>query len=646
MRLVLSTFDGVSITSYNAKMPGTEPPNARANVLAIERVEDVPSFGGKSFSATEFEIVFTLRQSDANKNADIEAIGKLFDPRMKRGLKTLVALDTADSNKQYYIECTPTHFPRIVGQAMYVRMWTADPVWKTVTPATDSTSVTSSPTNDTITNNGTVDAYPTITVTPTSAGTNYLYRRHCIVYNPLTNLGQLNHPIEITNGGINLTSVVQADGDDIRVLVNGVEVERWLGGNPASDTTLKIWIVLDFPPGLNMTLQTALASSDETLITLKDTAANKTALNKIPDKGILLIDNEAIAYTAKNVTKRQFTIANSGRGIKDTTAATHSAGAIIRWIPFDIILIYGNSGAETPVQTDLHKPCFSLENSTNTNWRYDSADSVFGDIAGLRAGAWKPSKPKGEYSQWYTGNQGTVGTDPITSMGAEIVSYQSGSLWKTETANIFWSINVNAGITHVSSIGEKYKYASNTPFPTCRLHSSVNGVDWTVEWTETSPANADTWTSWTRASEAVPSGTKYVRFAFLGAVNATANAVARNEVDLGTSGSTGLTLNSSNVPQVTLVSQNNNAFLNFVLSNTTTGESFEYTFPGKTNVGLIFDTKLRTVTYEDKLLAPPELNTTRMEWFRLQPGANNVTYTDATTGNVTISWSWEERKNL
>src|SRR3990167_10288424 len=121
----------------------------------------------------------------------------------------------------------------------------------------------------------------------------------------------------------------------------------------------------------------------------------------MPRRGIVMIESECIAYTSKNVTARKLTKANTGRGIKDTTAATHTAGVTVRWIQYDLILQYGNLTAETPVQTDTYKPVFSLENSTNANWRYDSADSVFADEAGLRAGGWKSSKPLGVRSDWY-----------------------------------------------------------------------------------------------------------------------------------------------------------------------------------------------------------------------------------------------------
>ena len=367
----------------------------------------------------------------------------------------------------------------------------------------------------------------------------------------------------------------------------------------------------------------------------------------MPRRGIVLIENECIAYTSKNVTARKLTIANTGRGIKDTTAATHTAGVTVRWIQYDLLLQYGNLTAETPVQTDTYKPVFSLENSTNTNWRYDSADSVFADEAGLRAGGWKPSKPRGVYSDWYGGNQGTAGTDPVTDIGAEIVSYLSSTgIYRAETAQIWWTFSNPCGITLISSLGEKYKSGTATPWPTTRLLSSINGLTWVQEWAEATPGTAATWTAWTHSAEALPTGTRYVRFEFYGAVNAVSGAVARNEINLGAAGSMGVSFNASNVPQITLKNEALNGNVDFVLANSTTGDSLDYQFPLKENTTLTIDTENRQVSYENRLLSPPELSSIRQEWLRLQPGTSVITYTDNSAGSVTVQFTYKERKNL
>jgi hypothetical protein len=731
MKLVLQTYNGTSITAYSAKIiKGSHI--VKAKIIDVERVSDNVAYGGKSFEPRTFEIIFTFRQSTANFNTDAEAVGKLFNTR-DTVLRTLVANDTNDSNTPYYIECTPIEWKPIEAGTQKIVMWTNDPVWKKVTASTDTESVAGSGTTAmTVTNNGNVDTYPSIAITPTATGGAYSYRRHSIVYNPIA-YANPNYPLEITGGGIDTNalakdttvsnqinevagisdsattwaidtsvggglptgggvfmvdneqcsytsiaagtisgvvrgingttatthannavmtrSLIQANGNDIRVIVNGVEVPRWLGGTVYSDTTLKVWSVFNFPARIQMTLGAAISgASGVTTITIANNTANIAAMKLLPDRGIIYIDTEAIAYTAKNVTARTLTIADNGRGIKDTTAATHSNGATVRHIPFDIVVQYGNLSADTLVQDETRKPCFSLENSTNTNWRYDSADSVFGDIAGLRSGAWKPSLPKGKFSNWFTGHDATFGTDPITELGAEITTYLSGLLYKAETAEINWTFFNPAGITSISSLGEKYKLNSTTPFPTCRLQSAKVNQVYVNEWAETTPASANTWTAWTRASETVPTGTMYLRFQFTGAVKGgSAIDYARNQVLLGSAGSMGVSFESTGVPQVTLKSQATNAHINVAMTNTTTGEGIEFSFPLAANTTLTIDTEARTVSYQDRLLAPVEWigsKSNRQDWFRLVPGTNSINYVDSSTGACTVVFTYKERKNL
>lgn len=730
MKLSLQTYNGTTITTYNAKIVG-KPPVNKAKIIDIDVTSNNVAYGGKSFEPTDFIISFTLRVSSLQ--ADAEAVAKLFNPKTT-SLQTLVANDTNDSNTPYYIECTPIEIVDIKNQDMRVKMWASDPVWKKVTATTDTESVSGSgTTNMTVTNNGNVDTYPVISVTPTAVGGEFTYRRHVIAYNPIV-YAQVNYPLDITGGGIDTNalakntavsnqinvgggitavattwaidtavggglpsgggvfmmdneqcsytsisggntvngvtrgingttatthadnavmyqSLIQANGNDIRVKDNGVFVSRWLGGTVYSDTTEKIWCALNFDAKIEMTLGAAISStSGVTSITFANTPTNLAAIKRLPDKGILYIDTEAIAYTAKNIIARTVTIADNGRGIKDTTAATHALSATARWIQHDLIIVYGNTSATTLEQDETRKPCFSLENSTNTNWRYDSADSVFGDVAGLRSGAWKPSLPVGKYSNWFTGNDATFGTDPITELGAAITSYLSGTLYKAETAKIWWTLYNPAGATSISSIGEKYKLATTTPFPACRLLSAKVNQVYVTEWTETTPASAATWTSWTHASEAVPAGTMYLRFEFTGAVKGGSTVdYAYNQVLLGSSGSTGVSWESAGVPQITVKSQATNADINVTLTNTTTGDGLTFGFPLASNTTLTIDTENRTMSYQDRLLSPPEWTgnkTNRQEWFRLQAGSNSITYVDSTTGAVTVVFTYRERKNL
>lgn len=651
MKLTLFTYNGSTIATYSgtANIKG-DTIGLDANMISVARAGEVVAYGGKSFKAEEFDIIFGVAASpESTRQTALEGLGQLFNPR-DADLHKLVAKDTNDSDRWYYIDCTPSQGLKVDGLNAIVRMWTPDPQWKRYSSSSGTITIAGSATSSgTITNNGNVDCYPSITFTPTANAGYRAYRYHSIIYNP-TSYGLANYPINVAGTSLSGTVEIaagrmQADGDDIMVKVNGVTVERWVGN--INTTSTKVWVALDFAPKIEAVIGgTALAASGNTYIEFADSVTGRDAIQRIPSRGMVLIDSEVIAYTGKNVQTRRLTIDDEGRGAKDTTAATHALAATIRWIQHDIVILHGNASVSAPVQTDKRKPCFSLDNSSNTNWRWDSADSVFCDLAGLRSGGWKPSKAAGIYSDWYTGNQGTAGTDPATDMGAEVNSYGSGGVTKAETARIHWTLHNNCGMGTVSAVGESYRSLTGTPWPTCRLQSSPNGTNWVTEYDIATPGTAAVWTTWTQASEALPTNTRFIRFEFWGAVNAVNNSVARNEVNLGAAGSMGATFTTANVPQLTLTSRTNNAEVNFTITNTTTSEALSYSYPLKANQTLRIDTEARTIELKRKLLAPPDLDGVRQEWLRLQPGANVISYADSTGSAGTLIFTYKERKNV
>jgi len=135
MKLTLSTYNSTSITTYLAKL-NSGPFVSRAKIIDVDRVNDSVAFAGKSYEPREIEISFTV--SDANFNSYSETIAKIFNTK-DTTLRNLVALDSADSNTQYYVECTPIKFKD--GRPLTIVVWTPDPVWKKVTASTKTINV-------------------------------------------------------------------------------------------------------------------------------------------------------------------------------------------------------------------------------------------------------------------------------------------------------------------------------------------------------------------------------------------------------------------------------------------------------------------------------------------------------------------------
>ena len=116
-----------------------------------------------------------------------------------------------------------------------VALYADDPRWQAVTASGGTIVLTASGQSGTVTSAGNVRTQPVIAVSPgtVKASGNYNYKRPVLTYNSLS-VGLPSYPVDITAAGWNTTGLVaggtvQADGDDVRVVVNGAEVERWFG---------------------------------------------------------------------------------------------------------------------------------------------------------------------------------------------------------------------------------------------------------------------------------------------------------------------------------------------------------------------------------------------------------------------------------
>lgn len=433
-------------------------------------------------------------------------------------------------------------------------------------------------------------------------------------------------------------SHIQADGDDIRVYVNGEEIDRWLVGVNTSSTA--IWINLSMAAGRGLTTSAAISGSGAvSTITFAGTTANKNNIKALPTKGEVYIDSELFGYTGKKNTKRQLT--GVTRAIKGTSAAAHSKGATAYWIQHEIYIYYGNVEIEAPDTDDDYKPCLNLATSTNASWVYDK----FGNEVFKRTGRFTPSLVSSlnkidltNQSGYYT-DDAFADADPFNEMGMAIRSWQSGTTWKAETATVQWHFYNPCLITHVTCTGEKYRYASS--FPTARCQKSKDNSTWSTVWTDTSPGSAQTWTALAEhAAVALGSGYKYIRFRFYGSLASSANNSAGYEID-----SLALALNSSYVPTGTVLGEESTYYLNATLYNNTTGESFNVYAGMELNDTLEVNTLTKTARLvgDDKPINTVKLSTVRRDWLKLLPGTNTLLFEDEGTAGLTLTTTYEDR---
>lgn len=629
MTITLVSINGNAINdgaNFQAIISDDNPLQAQTAAQYIDRYQNWPVYSHKAFGKFKFSIVVVAR---AGSMANLMA---WFDTSQTEP----VVLVGSEGGVQYYRMVTPELVQSQGASAVKVILSTADPVWKAVTATTASAwNITASGQTTAITINGTRYTEPTISLA-ISSGAGWAYKRFVLVRNSLTTYPLTNYPVEVTGGGLNTSTLVsggkmQADGDDWRLMVDGVEWPRWFDATVMNTSSTPLWTVLDFKPGIEPTLGAAIASSGAVgEITFAKNSANAAYLKALPPSGMLLIDNEVFTYTSKNETARK--IGGVTRAAKGTSMAAHSLGATCYWIEHDIWMMYGNASATAPVQDDSRKPIFALT-STQINRVY----TEFFDAAGLRAGSWKLSvtASSGKLSRITTGDSAGE-ADPATCLGMEINPWQKSGKWQGETATILATLTEPGGISTITCSGQKYRGGTSWP-GIAALQRSSNGSTWNTLWNETTPASAESWTAFSRGSTSL-SNNRFGRFAFSGSIKGAASERVNFEIAAVT-----VVPTSAGQPSITLGAETGQNWIDFLLENTTSGDSFEVRFPMTGSTALVIDCENHTITAGGESIygAIGGLAGKRF-WMRLLRGANTLRITGS-VGTMTATISYRER---
>jgi len=655
MRLQLykyNTYEFNDVTNYNAFMPGEQPHSFQTGIIAVGRFPIGESYAGKTLKGVTYPVTIQcVASTTATLSTAINNLHLWFD-ETDQTKRVLIAKDLDDSNKQYYVYCTVTAFRHETPNTVVVSLYTDNPIWEAVTASAYSLGVVSSGDHSAATVGGNRFARPVITLTPTgnhmgaTGGTDYAYQKFVPVRN-YTDAKLKNYYVNLTDTGLNTQALIAASkmlvtGNDWRVMVDGIEVPRWIGG--INTTTSKMWICANWEPRIVLTTSANILNTGTASIQIANTKANQAAIKRLPDNALIMIENELIQLgellEVNNTILMQLQVEE--RAARGTTIAAHASGSTIYWVQHDIMMYYGNPTAGAPdidVNYDnVVAPSFSLTASSNTVRAFTS---TFTDIDKVKGDEFSPSvtRTTGRTSEYYTATQGAK-ANPATAMGISLKAYQAGGRWQSETAIGAWTYYNPCGITGVTSTGYKYRTTS-TWANICCLRSSLDGQrnNWTTLWSEATPASASSWTAWTHNSQAVTSTHKYIQFYFDGPQPATANAQASFEETSVT-----VTLTSANCPQVTILAEVANYPMTATITNAATGESIYVTAAMFLNFPMIIDTNLRTVKLNKaSALGSVKFSSIRDEWFRLLPGSNDITFTAVATGHVTLAMSWHDR---
>jgi hypothetical protein len=228
-----------------------------------------------------------------------------------------------------------------------------------------------------------------------------------------------------------------ANGNDLRVWVDGAEVDRWFGtGSTAwKQATTKLWANVPWRAKKATTILSAMTASVPADAGSFDVVGD---ISNWPDAGFLFVASgsfEVIYYAGH--TSSAFT--GIKRGQKGTTAGTHAAGSVVALVEHDIRYTYGDAGAGSPPSDADLKPMIDLALSTNTLWCWPAAYRAEGT---RRSAQWQQG-----YENVNTLCPKLRAFEASSKMQVEDAAPEAGKLNRNT-----WSISLPAGIAGANAI--------------------------------------------------------------------------------------------------------------------------------------------------------------------------------------------------
>ena len=538
--------------------------------------------------------------------------------------KLLVAADD-DGGNQRYVKALCKAFQQTTQPGVFVAELEVDDDvrWRAVAPTTLVWTVTGSGATVVVTNGvaGVNDeAYPVIRATPRQYATGLNpYRRFLPVGWPA---GQpaTDYPTDITNGELDTrvasTDFYSATGADVRVVVDGQEVDFWLDG--INTATTSIWSNLNWQAGQAGTLASGLGVGATAAVVLNEDISNW------PSSGMMRIGSEVLTYAAKNAATRSFT--GIERGAKGSAAVTHLAGTGVHWIQHDIWVEYGSSALAAWVSDDRRKPMFDLATSTNDSWNYLS----FYQSGANRAGAWVFTNQ--QWTRAYGGNQGAAAS-LFGELGIADATEGEGT---KKTLNGYWSLYNPCGMVTANFQGGE-RYCGRTDWWKAMIRSSVDGTSLTTLYTLPT-GTLDAWVAWSQSAALDGARTVYLWLAGY------AKAVEPMRVEAS---QVTVTLDGAATPAVLILPQQNVYRMAATLTNEATGAAIRVDFALDVDETLRIDVDKGDAIYEadgsSQFGAITVVGGELYRWLRLVPGANTLRWEEAGVVEVDVEIGFERR---
>lgn len=554
-------------------------------------------------------------------------------------------IEDDDGSNDRYVEAVCRSIRAIPGTAELfytVRLEVhRDPVWrKTSSTNLSLWTLTSGTDSEIFTINGDDIAHPVISITPRAAlSGSYAHKRFIPLRWREADYGAQTYPIDICNGAFDTAAEIgaaqmQADGDDLRVFINGIERDRWLNGINTAAT--KVWVNFDFLPDVAMTLAEDLSGAGAI-----DSIRVNENISGVFTPGIVQIGSEFFQFTDKINTTNDHILTGVTRAAHGSTAAAHTTGDSVFWIQNEIYIMYGNSSVTAPVTDDRWKPILNLATSTNTSWVY--ADFGQTQTTGLRSASWIKGSAFGQPG-FYTANHATQATT-WSEIGINVtnqVTAQTG----------LWQLYNPCGITAANfTNGEHYATLSIASTHVVeRIMGFSAGVGWQTEYTIPPPSTTGGWESWSRNQ--TMSVTRLAVALWLQMFRLSPLDERQIEVADVT-----VTLDSGKTPTTSIGAEQGAYLLDILITNInfqvdanefSTNPGIRVKFPMELDFALIIDTYNKTVTYEkdfsSQVQAVELYPSVRRDWFPLEGGTTNtLEFMGTGTTDLDIGITYVER---
>ena len=635
MATTTKTFNGHTLnsSSYRARILNANALPAAISVFIDEAQADAVDAGTYTVEARDIGIHIRIIDY-VNRYTLLDQL-KGWLKRGTRGLLVATLEDGAD----YQLDCRVKNLVQDnndpwVFTALLVSGNTA---WRAVTADTAAWDVSATGGSHTIAVAGSDETRLNVVLTATANPTlGYLYQNLVQLINvPLVNYGLWKWCIALDTAALVSAGKMQADGDDLRVFVDGKEVNRWLADINTNHT--HIWFNTTLGFGYSLTTRTAIAGSGTiTSIDLAQTASMLAALKAMPASGILVRGTEWIAYSGKDLVNYKLTVTQ--RGTQGTTMQAHGAGSVFSFMEHAIMLYYGNSVATAPALSDsnydLTKPCFNLSSSDNTR--------RVGDATTLFSGDWQQVITKiGNLSKLYTIKGDADSGDPALGISTT-AWYRSGGSQMMDMITMGWKYYNPGGIQTITMTGRKYRNTANW-IVYAGLQRSVDGATWISVFSEAMPLGVsfEAWAA--HSGVAIDSTSKYLFVTMTGYSSPLFNMFYKFELLTYT-----IEFTTANIPALTLLGERLNFTLNVRVQNDSYAgaPALDLSYIMQLNKAFTLDGEAYTADY-DKVNAHGAValdNANRSVWIPLVVGNNIITVVSADCGTLHVAASWYKRR--